>query len=87
MENKISGEVWMQDCHHHLQNIWFKAMETALTSKLNEILRSSLEEIAPELRVTCSFSAISRAYDMGFSRCTNDETASKQVDAIVYKVS
>ena len=67
----IPGQVWQQDCHHHLRNVWFKAMEKALTKKLNNILRKSLEQIAPELRVTCSFSAIARAYDKGFSQNAN----------------
>ena len=34
-------------------------------------MRKSLEQIAPELRVTCSFSAIARAYDKGFSQNAN----------------
>ena len=73
LKTVIGGEevVWDQDCHHHLRNVWFKAMENALTKRLNLILKADLEEIAPELRVKTSFSAIARAYDKGFSRNAN----------------
>ena len=71
LHDVVGGEVWHQDCHHHLRNVWFKAMEGTLTDKLNQILRSDLDEIAPELRVTTSFSAIARAYDKGFSMNAN----------------
>ena len=30
----IPGQVWQQDCHHHVRNVWFKAMEKALTKNL-----------------------------------------------------
>jgi len=63
--------VWYQDCHHHLCNVWFKAMERALPKRLMQILKSDLEEIAPEPRVNTSFSAIVRAYDKGFSHNAN----------------
>jgi len=63
--------VWEQDYHHHLRNVWFKAMEKALTKNLNEILKDDLDEIASELCANTSFSAIARAYDKGFSRNAN----------------
>jgi len=67
----IGGEPWQQDCHHHLRNVWFKAMEKALTTKLNQMMKADLEEISYELRVKTSFSAVARAYDKGFSRNAN----------------
>jgi len=63
----IGGEPWQQDCHHHLRNVWFKVMEKALTTKLNQMMKDDLEEISYELRVRTSFSAVARAYDKGFS--------------------
>ena len=54
-----------------MRNVWFKALEKALTKKLNEIPKDDLAEIASKLRVTTSFSAIARAYNKGFSRKAN----------------
>jgi hypothetical protein len=51
------------DCMHHLRNVWFGNMEKALTKELNVILKESLDEIDPKLRVTASISAIIRAVD------------------------
>ena len=31
LSDVVGGEVWEQDCHHHLRNVWFKAVEKALT--------------------------------------------------------
>ncbi|KAL7552655.1 hypothetical protein ACHAWF_015887 [Thalassiosira exigua] len=59
------------DCMHHLRNVWLGGMEKALTKRLNEILRSSLDEIDPKLRVTASISAIIRAIDKEFSLSAN----------------
>ena len=68
LSNVVGGEVWDKDCHCHLHNVWFKAMEETLTRKLNQILKDEdLEEIVSELCVTTSFSAIAHAYDKGFS--------------------
>ncbi len=46
-------------------------MEKALTSELNNILRASLDEIDPTLRVSSSISAIIRAIDKEFSLSAN----------------
>ena len=59
------------DCMHHLRNVWFGGMERALTKKLNTILRDSLDEIDPTLRVTASITAIIRAIDKEFSLSAN----------------
>ena len=55
------------DCMHHLRNVWFGNMEKQLTKKLNLILRASLDEIDPTLRVSASISAMIRAIDKEFS--------------------
>jgi hypothetical protein len=59
------------DCMHHLRNIWFGNMEKKLTTKLNLILKVSLDEIDPKLRVSSSISAIIRAVDKEFSMSSN----------------
>ena len=46
-------------------------MEKKLTKHFNAILKTSLEEIDPKLRVTASISAIIRAIDKEFSLCAN----------------
>ena len=38
--------VFEYDCMHHLRNVWFGGMERALTSRLNTILRDSLEAVS-----------------------------------------
>ena len=59
------------DCMQHLRNVWIGNMEKALTSDLNNILRTSLDDIDPKLRVTSSISAIVRAIDKEFSVSAN----------------
>ena len=59
------------DCMQHIRNVWIGNMEKALTSELNNILRNSLDEIDPKLRVTSSISAIIRAVDKEFSLSAN----------------
>jgi hypothetical protein len=59
------------DCMNHLRNVWFGGVEKSLTKFLNEILRSSLDEIDPSLRVSSSISAIIRAIDKEFSLSAN----------------
>ena len=46
-------------------------MEKMVTAQLRDILRDSMEHIAPELRVTCVFSAMARAWDKFFSLSAN----------------
>ena len=59
------------DCHHHLRNVWIKGMEQSVSSYSCVIVTDSLEKITPELRVTCVYSAIARAWDKFFSLCAN----------------
>jgi hypothetical protein len=56
---------------HHLRNVWFGAVEKAITKELNIHLRACLEYIDPKLRVTASMSAIIRAVDKEFSLSAN----------------
>ena len=59
------------DCMNHLRNVWFGGVEKSLTKHLNEILRSSLDEIDSNLQVSSSISAIIRAIDKEFSLSAN----------------
>ena len=59
------------DCMNHLRNVWIGGMEKCLSKYLNEMLRSSLDEIDSTLRVTTSISAIIRAIDKEFSLSAN----------------
>jgi hypothetical protein len=68
---EIGGLVFEMDCHHHLHNVWIKEMEKSVSVFLRVVLSDCLEQIPPELRVTCIFSAIARAWDKFFSLCAN----------------
>ena len=46
-------------------------MEQSVSSYSCVIVTDSLEKIPPELRVTCVYSAIARAWDKFFSLCAN----------------
>ena len=65
------GEIFEFDCMNHLRNVWFGGMEKAVTQRLNAILRGSLDQIDPRLRVSASLSAIIRAVDNEFSLSAN----------------
>jgi hypothetical protein len=67
----IADGVFDLDCMNHLRNVWFGGVEKALTKHLNEILRTSLDEIDSKLRVTSSISAVIRAVDKEFSLSAN----------------
>jgi hypothetical protein len=71
LQHKIGGKIYELDCHHHLRNVWIKGMEQSVSSFLRVIVTDSLEKIPPELRVTCVYSAIARAWDKFFSLCAN----------------
>ncbi len=59
------------DCMNHLRNVWFGNIEKALSTYLNAILRASLDNIDPKLRVTALISAIICAVDKKFSLSSN----------------
>ncbi len=71
LQHEIGGIVHEMDCHHHLRNVWIKGMEKSVSVFLRVIMSDSLEQIPAELRVTCIFSAIARAWDKFFSLCAN----------------
>ena len=59
------------DCMNHLRNVWIGNMEKSLSKYLNDILRVSLDEIDPTLRIVASIGAIIRATDKEFSLSAN----------------
>ena len=61
----------VDDCHHHLRNIWFSAAMKALSKYLSDFLKDHLDEISSHLRVTCSMEAVIRTAHKGFSLCNN----------------
>ena len=71
---KASGDgqrAHVDDCHHHLRNIWFGAAMKSLSKYLSDFLRDHLDEISPFLRVVCSMEAIIRTTHKGFSLTNN----------------
>ena len=67
----LLGGAYDLDCWNHMRNVWFGNMENAITKHLNNMLRSSLDEIEPRLRVSALMSAIIRAIDKEFSLSAN----------------
>ena len=71
LQYEIGGMVCKFDCHHHLCNVWIKGLEKSVSVFLRVVVSDSLEQIPPELRVTCIFLAIARTWDKFFSLCIN----------------
>jgi hypothetical protein len=71
LKYKIGGNVHELDCFHHLRNVWIKGAEKAVSASLRILLADSLENIPADLRVSCIFSALARAWDKFFSLCAN----------------
>jgi hypothetical protein len=68
---EIQGNVIEQDCHHHLPNVWAKAVKIELSKYLTVMLRDSLDRIDSSLRVSAMFTPLARAYDKEFSLAAN----------------
>ena len=71
LKYEIGGDVHDLDCFHHLRNVWIKGMEKSVSASLRSLLLDSLEKVPFELRVSCVYSAIARAWDKFFSLCAN----------------
>jgi len=71
LKYEIGGDVHDLDCFHHLRNVWIKGMEKSVSASLRSLLSDSLEKVPFELRVSCVYSAIARAWDKFFSLCAN----------------
>lgn len=68
---KIQGTSYQQDCMNHLRCVWCKQVEKELCKVLQVIVMDTMDEIAPELRVSCLFSAYARSYGKFFSLTCN----------------
>ena len=71
LRHSTNDNVLQVDCWHHLRNIWLGGMGKCLTTFLNNLLKDSLDEIDPRLRVTPGMEGILRACDKEFSLCAN----------------
>jgi hypothetical protein len=71
--NLLNGchSAMIQDCHHHMRNVWVKAVTTELSVYLNKVLSDDLGEIDHRLRVSTMFDAILRALDKAVSLPAN----------------
>ena len=50
---KINRVSYQQDCMNHLRCVWCKQVEKELCKVLQVIVMDTMDEIAPELRVSC----------------------------------
>ena len=71
MSKEVNGKTHNLLCHNHLRNVWVKNVLSALTDFMRAHLQDSLDEIAPELRVSPNFISFARAFDKMFSLCAN----------------
>jgi len=71
LSKEIDGKTHNLLCHNHLRNVWVKNVLESLTDFLRAHLSDSLDEIAPEFRVSPSFISFARAFDKMFSLCAN----------------
>ncbi len=67
LSQHIQGKIIEQDCHHHLRNVWAKAVEIELSKYLTIMLRDSLGKIDSSLCESTMFTAFARAYGKEFS--------------------
>lgn len=67
----VGGIIYQQDCMNHLRCVWCKQVEIELCKVLQVIVMDTMDEIAPELRVSCLFSAYARSYGKFFSLTCN----------------
>ena len=67
----VDGVVHELYCYNHLCNVWEKNVLISLNDFLRVHLHDSLDEIAPEFRVSPSFISLARAFDKEFSLTAN----------------
>ncbi len=67
----VDGVCHSLHCHNHLRNVHVKNVLGALTDFLRAHMHDSLDEIAPEFRVSPGFISFARAFDKMFSLCAN----------------
>ena len=67
----VNGVVHSMCCHNYMCNVWVKNVLDSLNELLRAHLNDSLDEVAPELRVSPGFMSLARAFDKMFSLCAN----------------
>ena len=65
------ADAYELDCMNHLRYVWLGNVEKALSTYLNALMDTSLDEINPQLWITASISAVIRAVDKEFSLSSN----------------
>jgi hypothetical protein len=72
-DNLLNGihSAMVQDCHHHMRNVWVNAVTIALSVYLSKVLADDLGKIDHRLRVSTMFDAILRALDKAVSLLAN----------------
>ena len=71
ISTSVNGVVHSMFWHNHLGNIWVKNVLDSLTEFLRSHLNYSLDEAAPELRVSPGFMSLARDFEKLFSLCAN----------------
>ena len=69
--DSVNGLVHHIFYHNHLRNVWVKNVLDYLTEFLIAHLNDSLDEVAPELRVSHGFMYLARAFENMFSLYAN----------------
>ena len=59
------------DCHHHLRNVWIKALNKHLSKYLNALMAGDLNVIDYRYCVSTKFDVVLRAIDKEFSLPAN----------------
>ena len=67
----VDGKTHNLLCYNHLRNVHVKNVLEALTDFIRAHYGDSLDEIAPDLRVSPGFISFARAFDKMFSLCAN----------------
>lgn len=71
IEKHVGPDALEQDCCNHLRNVHTGGVEISVSRFLTTVLRNSLDEIDPTLRVKTLYTPFCRAYDKEFSRSAN----------------
>ena len=67
----VNGVFHSMFCHNHLSNVWVKNVIDYMTEFLRSHINNSLDEVAPELRVSPGFMYLACDFENMFSLCEN----------------
>ena len=71
IEERVGGSTHRIDCANHTRCVVIKNQLIALNEHTTDLLKDSLDQIAPILRVTTSLDNVLIAFDKEFSLCAN----------------